>query len=93
MGPEEAPAMIRGDLIAAFQYLKGADRKARDNLFIKACCDRTRNNGFKLREGSFRLDVKKKLFTVRVVKHWNRLPREAVEAHPWKRSRSEWTGL
>ncbi|GAB0188671.1 mitochondrial enolase superfamily member 1 [Grus japonensis] len=40
-----------GDLIAAYQFLKGAYRKDGGGLFIRECSDRTRGNGFKLKEG------------------------------------------
>ncbi|GAB0206506.1 hypothetical protein GRJ2_003116200 [Grus japonensis] len=43
-----------GDLITAFQYLKGAYKKAGEGLFTRACSDRTRHSGFKLKEGRFR---------------------------------------
>jgi len=49
---------LQGDLLAAFQYLKWVYRKDGDNLFSKACCERTRINGFKLREGRFRLEIR-----------------------------------
>ena len=69
-----------GDLIAAFQYLKGAYRRDGENIFSRACCNRTRSSGFKLRKGRFRLDIRKEIFMIRVAKPWHRLPREAVEA-------------
>jgi len=67
-------------LFAAFQYVKGVYKKNRESLFTRASRDRTSGNGFKLKEGRFRLDISKKFFTKRVVRHWNRLPSEVVDA-------------
>ena len=71
--------MFQGDLIVALQHPKGNYRKERDRVFSRVCGDRTRGNGFKLKEGRFRLDIKKKTFTVKVVRHWNTLPRDVVD--------------
>ena len=56
--------------VAAFQDLKGSCKKDGDRLFSRACCGRTRSNGFKPREGRCRLNVRKKFFIVRVMKCW-----------------------
>jgi len=77
----------------AFQYLKGDYKKEGNRLVSRIYCDRTRGNGFKLKMGRFRLDMRKKFFTIRVVKHWNRLPREAVDAPLWRYSRPGCMGL
>ena len=65
---------------SAFQYLKRAYKKAGEGLFTRACSDKMRGNGFKLKKGRFRLDKRQKLFTMRVVRHWNKLSGEVVAA-------------
>ncbi|KAK4809718.1 hypothetical protein QYF61_006548 [Mycteria americana] len=84
---------LRGDLLAACQYLQGLYKQGGEGLFTRARRDRTRGNGFKLKEGRFRLDIRKKFFPMRVVRHWHRLPREVADAPSLKCSRPGWTGL
>ena len=45
----------------------------------RTCSNRTGENAFQLEEGRFRVDIRKKFFTVRVVRHWNRLASEVVD--------------
>ena len=71
---------LRGELTAAFQYLKGAYKKDGDRVFIRACSERTRGDGFRLNEGRFRLGTRKKFFAKRVLRPWHRLAREVGDA-------------
>lgn len=49
-----------GDLIATFQYPNGTYREGTEGLFVRSCSARTGSNGYKLKEGKFRLDIRKK---------------------------------
>ena len=60
--------------MAAFQYLKGAYKQEGSQLFERVDNSRTRGNGFKLKEGRFRLDIRGKFFTKRVVRCWHSCP-------------------
>jgi len=59
----------------------------------RAWGDRTRGDGFRRKEGRFRLDIRREFFTLRVLRPWPTLPREALAAPPWQCSRPGWMEL
>jgi len=88
---------LQGDVIAAFQCLKEPYRYDAEGLFIKVYVVMEqgvhRSNSLKMTEGRFRLDIRKKFFTMRVVRHGNMLPREAVDAPSLGGFEPGWMGL
>ncbi|KAK4825012.1 hypothetical protein QYF61_023016 [Mycteria americana] len=74
-----------GDLIATFQYIKGAYKRDGERLFDRACSDRTMDNAFKLKEesksGEYRPEYERLRKTLE--KAQNKQKREQLE-HLWK---------
>ena len=71
---------LRGDLIHVYKYLRCRRQRDEARLFSAMHGDRTRGNGHKLKHRKFCTNVHKNFFIVRVMEHWNRLPREVVES-------------
>ena len=71
---------LRGNLIALYSFPRRGSREEGADLFSLVSSDRTHGNGSKLHQGRFRLVLRKHFLTKRVVKHWNRLPREVFDA-------------
>lgn len=71
--------------LASIKNLKGAYRRAGERCqFTRACSDRSRGNVLKLKENRFRLHIRKNSITVKVVRHWERLPRKLCMPSPQK---------
>ncbi|CAM5123271.1 unnamed protein product, partial [Eretmochelys imbricata] len=68
---------LRGDLIALCKYIRGINTGEGEELFKLSTIVDTRTNGYKLAIGKFRLEIRRRFLTIRRVKFWNSLPREA----------------
>ena len=75
-----AKRRLRGNLIALYSFLRREVGERGADIFSLGSSKRTHGNGSKLHWGRFRLDIRNAFFTERVVKHFNRLPKEVVSA-------------
>ena len=62
---------LRVNLINAYKYLMGSSQVGGVRLFSMVPNDRVRSNRHKLGHRKFRMNMRKKLFTLRFTEHWN----------------------
>ena len=84
---------LQGDFSMAFQHLKGDYKQEGNQISAWLDSDRTRGIGFRLMEERLTLDVMGVFFTEMVVRYWNSLPRELVDALSLEvlKARWDWT--
>lgn len=68
-----------GYLAAPFSS-QNSYKRAGGRYFKRICSDKTRGSGLNWKDNKYRLPIRKKSSVVRVVRHWNRFPRESVDA-------------
>ena len=83
--PESGLSVFKVGLIAISYRRKG-------QTLSSVCCNRTRGNGFKLKEGRFRLDVRKRFYTLRMMRTGTGCPERWWMSCPWRHSKSGWKG-
>lgn len=71
---------LRGNLVYMYKYLKGESQENGARLFLVVPSNSMKSSDHKLKHKEFHLNIRKNFFTLRVVRHWNRLPRELVES-------------
>ncbi|RMC10229.1 hypothetical protein DUI87_13031 [Hirundo rustica rustica] len=81
---------LRGDLITLYNCLKGGCRQLGVGLFFQAATDGTRGHSLRLRQGKYRLDIRKKFFTERVIKSGIVCLGRWWSHHPWMCLEKDW---
>ena len=82
---------LRGGLINVYKYLKGSGRQMDEaRLFSVVHGGRPKSNGLKLQNRKVCTNMRKNFLTVRLMEHWNRLPREVVESPSMEILKTYW---